>query len=84
MPPNERCVSSEFHGYDVKSASACTKSLLEAGAARPPKCPLRQPIAATSVVFLVSYQQCVAILPLLVDLRSFCFQRTFYLCVVKC
>ena len=28
MPLNERCLSSKFHGYDVKSASACAKSLL--------------------------------------------------------
>ena len=36
MPLNERCLSSKFHDYDVKSASTCAKSfttLVEAAAA---------------------------------------------------
>ena len=37
VPLNERCLSSKFLGYDVKSASACaTTTLVEAAAARPP------------------------------------------------
>ena len=37
MPLNERCLSSTFHGYDVKSASEkLATTLVEAAAAGPP------------------------------------------------